>query len=421
MIKKSILTLLFRGLGAIIAFVTSLFVTNQFGLENSGVYFFYITAITVISTVFSFGFNDFYVKNISRNYDGARWKEINYILLVSIVSSSFFAFVFIKSSVKLIETFELKQNNFYFSICEFYVTAIYMLLINLFVSFFQSIGRFRFSIFYQSICLPSVFVIDVYLGDHSDAIGAIASYILAMKVTLFFMAVHSAKYLKLTEGISRVKFQGLTSFWTTKFIGVLVGNISILIAGVIGNTSDVSFLSVCIRLVSVISLVLVTMNMMYSPQISKLSSGINKTELKEFVNKITNLLIVFTLPLVLVMFFLSKEVLLLFGAEFIEASLYLKILLVASFVNVLVGPTGSVLNMSGNEKIYKNIVLLSSVAYFITLFILVFMASVGFQVNFTFIVIASAAYTVLINLLGFIAVRKFLGFYTLEFDFVRKK
>ena len=93
-----------------------------------------------------------------------------------------------------------------------------------------------------------------------------------------------------------------------------------------------------------------------------------------------------------------------FGAEFRTAVVILVVLSVGEFINVLAGPVGILLQMTGNEKTYRNCTFASAVAQLVLCLVLIpELGALGAA-------IATASAIVVTNGLSLIFAKRALGF-----------
>ena len=122
----------------------------------------------------------------------------------------------------------------------------------------------------------------------------------------------------------------------------------------------------------------------------------------------SRILFIIAIPLCALLFFLSAEILL-FGEDYVNASYLLQVLIFGQFINIICGPVAFLLNMTGNEKDMRNILLLTGILSII----------LGFILTFHYGVLGAAISTstslIIQNLLAAFYVRKRLGFNVFNF------
>jgi O-antigen/teichoic acid export membrane protein len=109
------------------------------------------------------------------------------------------------------------------------------------------------------------------------------------------------------------------------------------------------------------SFALISINSALGPRISVLNASNDIQNIIAESRKSTKLGFWITFPLILITLLLPKTILGIFGEEFISAYPVLLILLAGQFFNTILGPTGIVLQLTGQQRIFKNIVLFTVV------------------------------------------------------------
>lgn len=127
------------------------------------------------------------------------------------------------------------------------------------------------------------------------------------------------------------------------------------------NEEVVGKYAIAFRVALIASFALVSINSAIGPRISQLSSENDPIQLIEEARKSTKLGILVTFPFFIVAIFFPNFVLGFFGEEFKEVAGIMIILLCGQIINTVLGPTGVVLQLSGHQKRFKNIVLISAV------------------------------------------------------------
>jgi O-antigen/teichoic acid export membrane protein len=80
--------------------------------------------------------------------------------------------------------------------------------------------------------------------------------------------------------------------------------------------------------------------------------------LQDLVRHSTRLMILFSMPLVVLLMVAGEPILTLFGTEFGSAYELLMVLLLRQLINIITGPVGHLLTMTGHEQTLRNLLLL---------------------------------------------------------------
>jgi O-antigen/teichoic acid export membrane protein len=149
-----------------------------------------------------------------------------------------------------------------------------------------------------------------------------------------------------------------------------------------------------------------SMNVVVMPKISELFHQKNFAEMKKVVNRATQIVIVLTLPLALILIFFSKQILGIYGDGFIQGSTCLIYITLGALFNAMTGNVDQILNMTDNQKKVRNI--------FFVGFILNVLMNLYLIPNYGIegAALSSLITNVIVNLIFVYIIRKKLGFYT---------
>ena len=147
-------------------------------------------------------------------------------------------------------------------------------------------------------------------------------------------------------------------FFTMTLAELMQTVITVMIAGVLLNSSELGMLKVAERIALLISFILAVINGVLPPVFAKLYNQGNTLEISKIARKGVQAGLILTSPVILVCLIAPSWVLSHFGAEFCEASTLLRIIVLAQAFNVATGSVGFILNMTGNARLMRNISLI---------------------------------------------------------------
>jgi O-antigen/teichoic acid export membrane protein len=160
---------------------------------------------------------------------------------------------------------------------------------------------------------------------------------------------------------------------------------------------------------TIITFILIAVNVVVAPKFSKAFINGNLRELDKIALSSSKIIILLAVPIFFILSIFSESVLSLFGNEYIESKNVFLILLIGQSINVVTGSVGYLLNMTGHEKDFRNVLLFSGPISILLSFLLTsYFGIIGAA-------IATAMAISLQNLLALIVVKKRLGFNTLNF------
>lgn len=171
------------------------------------------------------------------------------------------------------------------------------------------------------------------------------------------------------------------------------------------STDLVGIYKTCTNISMLAATLLVALNTTVQPKITQLYTQQKYDEVQRIAVKSSKLIFWLSLPVFIILFFLSKYVMWLYGAEFMKGALSLSILTIGQVFNTLCGPVAQVLNATGYHKQFRNISLMGmGVNILINLIIIPIYGIEGAA-------IANTLSMLFWNIVGTIYIKKKFGFY----------
>ena len=139
---------------------------------------------------------------------------------------------------------------------------------------------------------------------------------------------------------------------------VLMDSIDMIFLGLFENSDQIGIYAVAKRISLLTIFFLQVTNSTISPKIAALYDEGRFKEIETMVMRITRGLMIIGISVLLVFIFFGKQILSLWGTEFVESYVILIILTVGQLVNIGTGAASFILIMTGNEIVQKNISLI---------------------------------------------------------------
>ena len=348
--------------GFVVGFLIKGFVVQHVGLEAYGLYIKGYVFITAISTIIAFGFPQVVLKflpylidNNKKEASSLTNKTLTYILISSLTSGL------------LLFTFSTYVANYLFqntsmqSILQW--SALYLpviLLISLLTSLYRGVIRIKEIMIYGtfvSVTLRAIFTIIIFqYTNHIEYFIGIEALVQLIVVILLWWRFSKDFYpLKVRiDFLSIFKKSKYISFAKFVFTGSVVtyagSELLTLLVSLMLPEKEVGAYSLMMTITSVSIFILINLNKVFAPIISKLYAENKLKELKQTYQKATFLINAITLPFVLLILFFLPLILNYFGSEMNEY-LFLTVLMFLSIGATLpAGSSGVVMNMGGMEK-----------------------------------------------------------------------
>jgi O-antigen/teichoic acid export membrane protein len=139
----------------------------------------------------------------------------------------------------------------------------------------------------------------------------------------------------------------------------LIGQTGVLMLGMFRTEAEVGYYAIAVKLATLTAFVLAAVNSMAGPKFSELFYSDKMDELFHVAKKSAKLIFAITTPMLLCFLIFGKLILgFVFGKEFAIAYPALVILSLGQFVHSISGLTGVFLDMTGNQNILRNIMII---------------------------------------------------------------
>jgi O-antigen/teichoic acid export membrane protein len=195
---------------------------------------------------------------------------------------------------------------------------------------------------------------------------------------------------------------------------IIMGKIDILMLGSFFDQESVGIYNAALKVSMLAYIALMAINSIAAPKFSELYSSGDLIALKSLVQKSTKTIFWLTFPVVLVFALFPTQILSVFGDEFKIAAFSLIILSIGKMFSAICGSVGTLLQMSGNQKYFQNVLIAAAILNIILNYILI--------PEFKLIgaAVASLVSNVFWNLLMVIYIKKKFGFYTIYLPFLTR-
>jgi O-antigen/teichoic acid export membrane protein len=288
-------------------------------------------------------------------------------------------------------------------------------LISLHVESLKGLKAIGPAIFTQAVIVPLMGLVLIFpLVSVANIIGAAAAYALASFICAFvaikywFRVVREKKdghAFETTFPADRLWESCLPLFLVSVLNRAVLPWSGIVVLGMYATSDEVGVLGMATRVTLILGVLLQAINSVVAPKYVEVMQSGDALLLKRTVQSVALLISLLATPIFITIFIGAEFILGVFGSDFVSGVLVLKILLVGQFFNLLAGPVGKLLIMSGNESLFKNITIIS----------VFFMIFGLFTVTPTYGLIGAAASTtcglILLNLISLLYAKKVLGFW----------
>lgn len=369
-ILQSLITLVLRVLGVLILFGFTLFLTKNFTPKTVGQYDFVRSFLLVIGSICLLGCDQ------SILYFRGRLKKSATLYELKNIYKKMVGIVFSMSIILFLIVLCIKKdfvNNFFSD------QGVYQILLKSSgILFFYAITTLNIEVFRA---LDQLYVAELFRNTIKYIpviIGAIFLYYYnnetyLVNVFLFGFVVLSV----LTSAIlfyyfGRIKDNNSEMVFSYKEIVVksypiaisgmalfLLMSFDILFLKKYKDDATVAFYALAVKLMTILSMIIVTVNITVSTKIAEYFLTKNNFELNKILRNSSRLIFILTLPITLLTSFFSEYILGFFGKDYIAAKDALLILMIGQGICSAFGSAPVYLNMTGRQHVFQIILVVA--------------------------------------------------------------
>jgi len=375
-IKQSIVTLFLRISGAALLFGFTVFLTKSFSPKIVGQYDFARTFLLVVGSICLLGFDQsiLYFKGILTSKKSLEeLKNIYGKMVLMLFLASLIALLIILIIDKKTINNYFSDNEVYPIILKSAIALFFSGISMLNTEIFRALDKlivaelFRNIIKYVPLILGAIILFyyqkETYLVD----VFLIGFVVLAITSSIFvFVYFKKIKNQDLTENISHkeiffksypIAISGMALFLLMSF--------DILFLKKYRNDETVAFYSVGFKIMTIVSIIIITINITISSKISEYFSGNKREELAKILKNSSRTIFSITLPIIILLSVFSDYILSFFGEGYIAAKQAFLILIIGQGVCSVFGSSSVYLNMTGRQYIYQIILIIAVIINFV--------------------------------------------------------
>ena len=408
----------------LMAFVNNAVITRTLGADPYGLYVLATRVFELVTIASLLGFRPTIVKFLS----GYKAKEegsfikgtflycLKILILVSVLVTLVVASLSFPISTQIFGKPELSK---YLAMLLLLVPV--QVLLWYFSSSLQGIKKIQQQVTITNIVLPVLFLVLISLffigGFKLD--GLIYAHILTVTIiaaVLFYFSKQSilAPYKEQKKMVERAALWKFSlPLYFNSFLGTSIRLSPVLIMGLFIANKEIGIFNIAMRLAGLVFFMVMAFQLIFSPTISELFAKNEKKMIANLSKSITKWIFTISFGVFILLLVYHRQVLTIFGDDFIAGSKALFILLVAELINALTGLTSIIILMSGRSRVILfNSLLGLAVIVLITFWLTPVYGILGPA-------IAYFAYVIVVNLLRLVELWYFEKIHPFRLDFVK--
>ncbi len=382
MISSAVSSIAVRGLGPASSFIMTLFLAHWLGAADTGAFYLMGTLMTVAAIIAKRGFDNALQKHVGITFNNKNIERANGLYqhaLKKSLHTSLYITVGILLFSGLIAEYFLHDSDYLFITCIIGLSVIPFTRMGVQAAMLKAIGRPIAASFIEAVCLPLLTLClsaSFYFFSSPTTTEAvqnvnIISLAFAVSAVMTCLMLNDFTHRRLQDASSTGEMmKSSLPLTVVELLTYLNLWLPLLVLGFITNTTDAGLFNIAQRVSGIFGIFLIAIASITSPKIASFYSNKQITSMVELAHKATLVLLFAGLPAISLLFIWPEEFLSLFGPQFTQASTILQVLLIGQVINLITGPVGYMLAMTGHEKSLKNILIAT---VFITILLSIFL------------------------------------------------
>ena len=378
--KKGGVSFLIRIGGQIMGFVITFIIAHYFGARGLGDYVLAVIVLRIFVLIAKLGIDTASIRFIAEYATKNHWqslrryrRKVSALLLCSTFLFSVIMFVFAIPIANLVgaNPFYIKLNSFFILPMTFFVLN-YQSLRGL-----KKITEFSFFYWMSRITFSAIIILIAVQFSSNEHIPIFAFLLglLIVAILSFFVFSHRLNQEE-NKSNSKIDDAGIG----LSYKAILLVSLPLLLAqsgqfimawtdklmlGGIMTAHEVGIYDVAFKLSMFVNIALTAVNSISSPKFAEMYAKKDFKRLEKIVHQSTKLIFWTTVPLLVIFFAFSSQLLLLFGDDFAGGLQVFIILCAARMVSAFSGPAGNLLQMTGKQIIFMNVLFVGAIINFV--------------------------------------------------------
>ena len=361
LLKKSVLSALIRGVGALTSLIMSWVIARYYGAEQAGLFFLALAVVTFLGTIARAGVDISIVRFIGAaegNKHGTRIssvinKALSLTIPLTVIASSV---IIAAGDVVATHVFEKPSLGPFISVTGLALPGITLLTV--YGMGLQGLHKTVSSVITLKIAGPLLFIAMIFQlfeveGKDLPWLYAAAMFTAGLLGAGLFRALRPVN-----DDGDAISWRQFTDSTRPLWIGQIAQQIMLLssqiICGVWLSSQDVALLTTAQRTAMLTPFILLAVNMVVAPKFSALHEAKKFDQLENLAVDATKIMLMVGGPVAVLIMVFSSQIMSAFGSDFAAAGVLLQIITLGQLVNVATGSANMLLVSSGNEEALKS-------------------------------------------------------------------
>jgi O-antigen/teichoic acid export membrane protein len=424
LIKGGGINFIFYGSNLLIVYLLAIVIAKYYGADTYGRYSTIKSLVMILIIITTLGLNTLAIKLGSDNshYSKGKFKS-NFvkksyvILLFSSGIISCFLFLFKKEiAIHVFDDIKLEQYLTFFPLI--LVCAVFL---NFNSNLFKGQKRVLLFSFISSFLNNFIFIVALLIifnwfseNEIYLILSFLGSIIIALVISVF--KVFPIKKENIIDNISIKKLISLSyPMMLSSSMIYIVFSVDTLMLAFFDISENVGIYRVVTQISTLNTIFLIVLGTVLGPKIAGLYFEGKKEEIKKVIAKGVKLIFIITVPLFLGILIFSEHLLLFFGTEYLKGYHALILLSTCQFLYAISGFVDLILNMTGKQKVFGKITMISAGVNLIMNVILIP------KYGITGAAVATSFSILLTNILAVLYIKKNMKIIAIYIPFIKNK
>lgn len=359
-IKGASLAFILKVVGAALAFTFNVVIARLLGAEGAGLFFLALSVTVIGSVIGRIGLDNTLLRFIATHATKGEWGRVKGVYVIgmriAVVASGSLSIIGFWlapwMSITIFNKPDLVEPLRWMSL-----TILPFALLNLHAESLKGLKKIRNAVLVQNIGVPLIGLVLIWpLAQNGSVLGVSWTYLaatalIALMSTLAWRQSISTRIVPTDQ----FPFKELLNSCIPLFANSLLKRAilpwgPLFLLGSWATSAEVGIFGAASRVTILISFALGTIATVLAPKFAEIYAQGDMKILLRTAKRSTLMISLLCSPIFIILIFGADWVMAIFGPEFVEGQLILVILAVGQFVNVLTGPVGILLTMTGYER-----------------------------------------------------------------------
>lgn len=369
---NTLITLFLRVLGVLTLFISTLFITNNYNNTIVGEYEIVRVFLVVLGSIGLLGTEHsiLYFAGKYRSLQNEEGIKLVYYKMIQLlaISSIILITVYLLIPKHFILSFYNNDEITYTNIKNCFVVLFFYILTLLNTEMLRAINFIYISEIFRNTLkfLPLILgsIVLLYYGNPHWLINFyLYGFVVLSLITTSIILLHFRKMNKSFESNNLPLVDIFKTSYPMAISGLcffLMLFFDVMLLKKYYSSDEVAYYSIAVKMFTILSMVIVAININVAPNIAEYVSSKNKLELKKILNRSRKIICLINIPTGLFLIAFGKSILSFFGDNYVNAYSAMVIIVIAQMIASLFGSIAIILNMANKQHLFKNILLVST-------------------------------------------------------------